>query len=172
MAVAPEAVSQAQGKIMPRFLFILRADSQSESTVLPPPEVFTEMHAYNAELMSAGAMIGGEGLTPSSQGARVIFPSPSSSSSADTASSKAQGDLVQVTNGPFPCEGTERLMAGYWLIKAKDLEEAVGWAKKAPLRGTELEVRRVFEMEDCAEQMPEEVRKEEEGWREKLEGRK
>lgn len=63
-------------------------------------------------------------------------------------------------------------MAGYWLIKAKDLEEAVGWAKKAPLRGTEVEVRRVFEMEDAAGQMPEEMRKEEEGWREKLEGGK
>lgn len=87
---------------------------------------------YNASLMNSGAMLGGEGLAESAKGVRVAFPDGT-----------APKDKIEVTPGPFPAEGVHRVVCGFWLIKAKDLDEAIELAKKAPLQGGEVEIRRV-----------------------------
>ncbi len=104
----------------------------------PDVEDVAKMSKYNDELIKAGAMITGEGLHPSSKGARVNYP----------------GGNAVVTDGPFT-ESNE-VLGGYWMIKAASLQEAIDWAKKIPAREDDMvEVRQVFEMED----FPEEVRK-------------
>ena len=148
---------------MPRFVFLLRGDADSESGKIPPKEVFEQMHAYNASLMASGAMLGGEGLFETSKGVRLAFPI-----TANSTDGTAPEDKIEVTPGPFPAEGVHRVICGYWLIKAKDLDHAVELAKKAPLQGGEVEIRRIHESEDL-EEMPEQVKKEEAEWRKQLE---
>lgn len=148
---------------MPRFIFLLKGDADSESGKIPPKEVFEQMHAYNASLMASGAMLGGEGLTETAKGARVAFPKIASSTDGTEPENK-----IEVTPGPFPAEGINRVVCGYWLIKAKDLDHAIELAKKAPLQEGEVEIRRIHEFEDL-EQMPEQAKKEEAEWREQLE---
>lgn len=116
---------------MPRFMVQVRATQSAESGVAPSQETMLQMMAYNKSLMDAGVMLSGNGLLSSSKGARITFG--------------ASGDSA-VTPGPF---NVETLVSGYWVFEAKDLEEAVEWAKKAPFKeGQVLEVRRVSTAED------------------------
>jgi hypothetical protein len=116
-----------------RFMVIVKASPESEAGVLPPPELFAEMHKFNEQLVQAGVMLAGEGLHPSSKGARVRF----------------NGKERAVTDGPFA--ETKELIAGYWMWKVKSKDEAIEWLKRAPFDGgTEVEIRQVFEPEDFA----------------------
>jgi hypothetical protein len=124
-----------------RFMMVLKADATTESGALPDESLLTEMNTYNEELVSAGALLAGEGLHPTSAGARIRF-------------SNGEADA---TLGPFAVE--EGLIAGFWLIKVASLDEAIEWAKRAPLGGgAEIELRRVFEAEDFGDEFTLELR--------------
>ena len=99
---------------MPRFMMLVKASAESEAGVLPTTEQFTEMGKYNEELVKAGVLLAGEGLQSSAKGARIDF----------------KGDKKKVVDGPFA--ETKELIAGFWIIQAKSLEEAVEWAKPRP----------------------------------------
>ncbi|HEY0639568.1 MAG TPA: YciI family protein [Pseudonocardiaceae bacterium] len=117
-----------------RFMLIIKSDAATEAGELPPPEVFEAMGAYNEQLVRSGVLLAGEGLHPSSAGARVRL---------------SGGAPATVTPGPFP--RAEDLVAGFWLIDARSVEEAVEWARRVPnpVGGElEIEVRRVFDAED------------------------
>jgi hypothetical protein len=131
-----------------RFMVIVKADKNSEAGILPSTELLTEMGKYNEELVKAGVMLAGEGLHPSSRGARVRF----------------SGSKRTVIDGPF--SETKELIAGFWLIQVKSKEEAIEWVKRMPnpMPGTEseIEIRQVFEAEDFGEQFTPELREQEE----------
>ena len=121
-----------------RFMLMVKASDQSEAGVMPGPEPLAAMRAYNNELIKAGVLLAGDGLRASSMGARVRF-SPSGKTT--------------VIDGPFT--ETKELIAGYWLIQAKSLDEAVEWARRCPAPmgegvDAEIEVRQVFEDSDFA----------------------
>ena len=160
---------------MPRYLLLLHGDQDSEEGKLPSKEIMEQMHAFNAEIMSAGALLGGEGLHPTSKGARVVFPPP------DPANPHKPGSKseITITSGPFEYAmknpdsqsgEPKRPVCGFWIIKATDLEEAVGWVKKGPLAGTYVEVREIFESCDMPN-MTEEMKDEGEACRKELEGK-
>lgn len=138
-----------------RFMVIVKADKRSEAGVLPTHDELAEMGKFNEELVKAGLLVDGAGLKPSSKGARVSFP---------------KGKPV-VTDGPFA--ETKELVAGYWILNAKSLEEVVEWMKKVPFhvlptddRAPEIEIRPFYEVEDFPE-APASVVEMEKGWREK-----
>ncbi|HVE42637.1 MAG TPA: YciI family protein [Planctomycetota bacterium] len=127
-----------------RFLVIVKASKDSEAGKMPSTELLTAMGKYNEELVKAGVMLAGEGLAPSSKGARVKF----------------DGAKRTVTDGPFA--ETKELVAGYWVWKVKSKQEAVDWLKRAPFDGgEEVEIRQIFEMEDFGQEMTPELRKQE-----------
>jgi hypothetical protein len=133
-----------------RFIVLVKANKDSEAGVLPSKEILTEMGKFNEELVKAGVMLAGEGLQPSSKGARVKF----------------QGGKKSVTDGPFA--ESKELVAGFWLWQCKNLDEAIEWLKRAPFDGgTEVEIRQIFEAEDFGENLSPEVRQQEERIREK-----
>jgi hypothetical protein len=125
-----------------RFMVLVKASEESEAGVMPSQEALAEMGKYNEELADAGVMLAGEGLHPSSRGVRVRFPER------------------KVIDGPFA--ETKELIAGFWLIQAKSLDEAIEWVKRAPMEQTELEIRQVFEPEDFGEEFTPELRQQEE----------
>jgi len=128
-----------------RFIVLVKADKDSEAGVLPSKEILTEMGKFNEELVKAGVMLAAEGLQPSSKGARVKF----------------EGGKKTVTDGPFA--ESKELVAGFWIWQCKNLDEAVEWLKRAPFGGgTEVEIRQIFEPEDFGENLPPEVREQEE----------
>jgi hypothetical protein len=128
-----------------RVMVVVKADRNSEAGILPDKKLLTEMGNYNEELVKAGIMVAGEGLHPSSMGKRVRFT----------------GDKRTVLDGPFG--EAKELIAGFWLWKVKSMDEAVEWAKRAPMGvDTELEIRPVFEAEDFGEALTPELRKQEE----------
>src|SRR5436190_15143341 len=110
-----------------RFMVIVKANKDSEAGVMPSKEILTAMGKYNEELAKAGVMLAGEGLHPSSKGARVRF----------------EGKKRTVTDGPFA--ETKELIAGYWLWRVKSRDEAIEWLKRAPFQEGEVEIRQVFE---------------------------
>ena len=117
----------------------------TEAGVMPSTELLTAMGKFNEELVKAGMMEAGEGLHPSSKGARI----------------KYAGGEGSATRGPFPL--TSDLVAGFWLIKAKSLDEAIAWMKRAPFDGgAEIEIRQVFSAEDFGEALTPELREQEE----------
>jgi hypothetical protein len=125
-----------------KVLVIVKASNESEAGVLPDEKLLTEMTEYNEELVKAGVMLAGEGLHPSSNGARVRFG--------------AQGK-VNVTPGPFP--NASELVAGFWIWQVKSKEDAIAWLKKAPFgEGAELEIRQVFDAADFGEAFTPELR--------------
>ena len=132
-----------------RVMMIVKANEDSEKGIMPDPEVFEAMGKYNDELIKAGKMLAGEGLHPSSKGARIRF---------------GEGGTSTVIDGPF-AEAKE-LIAGFWIIQVDSWEEALDWAKRVPFGpGEELEVRPVFEASDFADVMsPEDIAKEQ-AWR-------
>ena len=132
-----------------RFMVIVKANEQTEAGVLPTEEEFTAMGAYNEELVKAGIMLAGEGLHPSSKGARVRF---------DT-----DGNAT-VVDGPFA--ETKELVAGFWILEVSSREEVLEWIKKAPFRDSEVEVRQVFADDDFGDAMTPELREKENQMRE------
>jgi hypothetical protein len=128
-------------------MVIVKADKNSEAGVMPSEELLAAMGAYNEELVKAGVMLAGEGLQPSSKGARVKF----------------SGANRTVTDGPFA--ETKELIAGYWLWQCKSLAEAIEWVKRCPnpMPGeSEIEIRQVFEAEDFGAEFTPELRAQEE----------
>jgi hypothetical protein len=138
-----------------RFMMQVRADKNTEAGVLPSKELLAAMGKFNEEMAKAGVMLAGDGLQPSSKGARVAF----------------SGAKRTVTEGPFP--ETKELIAGFWMIRVKSKQEAIEWAKRVPFAGGEvIEVRQVFEASDFPpEILPAADAAREEALREKL-GRK
>ncbi len=128
-----------------RFMVIIKADADSESGKLPSAELIAAMGRYNEEMVKAGVMLAGEGLQPSSKGARVRF---------------LAGNKPQVIDGPFE---TKELVAGFWLIETKSKAEALEWVRRCPAGvGAEIEVRQLFEAADFPSDVmpPEEVARE------------
>ena len=126
-----------------RFMVIVRATKDSEAGILPSEELLTAMGKYNEELAKAGILLAGEGLQPSSKGARVRFSGPKRT----------------VVDGPFA--ETKELIAGFWLWKVKSKEEAIEWVRRCPnpMPGdSEIEIRQVFEAEDFGEQFTPELK--------------
>lgn len=119
-----------------RFMVIVKANKDSEAGALPDEAMLREMGQYNEELVKAGVMLAGEGLHPSSKGARVRF----------------SGKDRAVVDGPFA--ETKELVAGFWLWQVRSKEEAVEWLKRAPFREGEVELRQVFSTEDFAPSDP------------------
>jgi hypothetical protein len=115
-------------------MILVKADADSEAGVLPTEELLTEMGKFNEELVRAGVMLAGEGLHPSSKGKRVRFEGKKKRT---------------VIDGPFA--ETKELIAGFWLIQAKSMDEAVEWVKRAPFESSDVEIRQVFEAEDFGE---------------------
>jgi len=138
-----------------RFLVIVKADKQSETGALPSEKILEEMGKYNEELVKAGVMLAGEGLHPSSKGARVRFG----------------GRTTTVIDGPFP--ETKELVAGFWIWQCKSKQEAIEWLKRAPFQDTEVEIRQIYETEEFAASDPTgKIREQEERLREKIASRK
>ncbi len=127
-----------------RFMILVKASKESEAGVMPSEQVLTEMGKFNEELAKAGVMLAGEGLQPSSKGARVRF----------------SGGKRTVIDGPFA--ETKELIAGFWLWQVKSKEEAIEWVKRAPFDQTEVEIRQVFEAEDFGAEFTPELREQEE----------
>ena len=133
-----------------RFMVIVKADKNSEAGVMPSKQLLTDMGKFNEELAKAGVMLAGEGLQPSSKGARVKF----------------SGGQTSVIDGPFA--ETKELVAGFWLWKCKSLDEAIDWLKRAPFENTEVEIRQVFEAEDFGEAFTPELQEQEARIREQI----
>jgi hypothetical protein len=138
-----------------RFMIIIKADKNSEAGVLPSAQLLADMGKFNEELVKAGIMLAGEGLQPSSKGARVRF----------------SGEKRIVTDGPFA--ETKELIAGFWIWRVKSRQEAIDWVKRCPNpMGTEseIEIRQVFEAEDFGEAFTPELREQEERLRNQIAG--
>ena len=130
-----------------RFMIIVKATQESEAGVMPSTQLLTEMGQFNEELVKGGVMLAGEGLQPSSKGARVRF----------------SGNTRTVIDGPFA--ETKELIAGYWLWQVKSKEEAIEWVKRCPnpmLGESEIEIRQVFEADDFGAEFTPELRAQEE----------
>jgi hypothetical protein len=130
-----------------RFMIIVKASKDSEAGVLPDQQLLTEMGKYNEELVKAGVMLAGEGLQPSSKGARVRF----------------SGDKRTVIDGPFA--ETKELIAGFWLWEVQSKEEAIEWVKRCPNpmnQESEIEIRQVFEADDFGAEYTPELRERDE----------
>lgn len=136
-----------------RFMVIVKANKDTEAGIMPSEKQFAEMGRYNEQLVAAGIMQAGDGLHPSSKGARILF----------------KGDKRIVVDGPFA--ETKELVAGFWIWKCKSLAEAIEWAKKCPNpTGDEgqLEIRRFYEAEDFGEPFTPELREQEERLRQQM----
>jgi hypothetical protein len=130
-----------------RFMILLKADKTTEAGVLPDEKLLAAMGKYNEELVKAGVLLAGEGLHPSSKGARVKF----------------SGAKRTVIDGPFA--ETKELIAGFWMFQVKSKEEAIEWVRRCPnpLPGeAEIEIRQVFEAEDFGAELTPELRQQEE----------
>lgn len=130
-----------------RFMVMIKANPQTEAGVMPSEEVLAAMGRYNEELANAGVMLGGEGLHPSSKGARVGFA----------------GGQCSVLDGPFA--ETKELVAGFWLFQTGSLQEAIDWVKRCPASAigeSEIEIRQIFEAEDFGAEFTPELREQEE----------
>ena len=138
-----------------RFMVLIKADHNSEAGVMPDQQLLADMGRYNEELVKAGVMLAGEGLHPSSKGARVRF----------------SGQDRKVIDGPFA--DTKELIAGFWLWQCASLQEAIDWVKRCPnpMSGeTEVEIRQVFEAEDFGEAFTPELRAQEDRLRAQIAG--
>jgi hypothetical protein len=138
-----------------RVMVLVKATPESEAGEMPSERLLSEMFAFNEELVKAGVMLAGEGIKPSSEGVRVEF----------------SGSDRKVINGPFA--ETKELLAGYWLLQVKSVDEAIEWVKRVPNPdpGTEgvIEIRPVFETEDFGDELTPELREKEERLRREVE---
>lgn len=129
-----------------KFMVLVKADKNSEAGIMPDEKLLTEMGAYNEELAKAGVLVAGEGLHPSSKGARVKF----------------SGAKRTVTDGPFP--ETKELIAGFWIFNVKSKQEAIDWIKRCPnpMPGeSEIEIRQIFEADEFGEALTPKLREQE-----------
>lgn len=129
-----------------RFMLIVKASAESEAGKMPSEEMLTAMGKFNEELVNAGVLLAGEGLHPSSRGVRVHF----------------SGKNRTVIDGPFA--ETKELIAGFWLVQVKSLEEAIAWVKRCPNpmeSDSDIEIRQVFEMDDFGAELTPELRAQE-----------
>ena len=136
-----------EGRTTMRVMVLVKASSDSEAGVMPTEQELTDMSNYNEELAKAGVMLGGEGLHPSSKGARVVF----------------SGDRRTVVDGPFT--EAKELIAGFWLWQVRSMEEAIEWVKRCPNPTgveSEIEIRQVFDSEDFGDAMTPALREQEE----------
>jgi hypothetical protein len=134
-----------------RVMVVVKANKESEAGVMPNEAILSAMGKYNEELVKAGVMQAGEGLHPTSKAKRVRFAGPQRT----------------VIDGPFA--ETKELIAGYWLWKVKDMDDAVAWLKKAPFDGgTEVEIRPIFEADDFGKEFTPELRRQEQRLREQI----
>jgi hypothetical protein len=132
-------------------MVLVKADAQTEAGVMPSTELLADMGRFNEELVKAGIMEAGEGLHPTSKGARVRFAKSGTS----------------VIDGPFA--ETKELLAGFWIWKVKSMSEAIAWLRKAPFENTEVEIRPIFEDEDFGEAFTPELREQEHRLRAEIE---
>jgi len=132
-------------------MVIVKGDKDSEAGMMPSEKLLADMTTYNEELVKAGVMLAGEGLHPSSKGARVRFDD--------------KGNTT-VIDGPFA--ETKELVAGFWVWKCASLNEAIEWLKKAPFDRGEVEIRQVFEAEDFGQELTPELQEREERLREQI----
>ena len=140
-----------------RFMILIKANKDSEAGVMPDSDILTRMGNFNEELVKAGVMLAGEGLQPSSKGARVKF---------------SDGKAI-VVDGPFA--ETKELLAGFWMWQCNSKQEAIDWVKRCPtVPGieTNIEIRQVFETEDFGAELTPEVRAQEERLRAQLDAKK
>jgi|SRR5438477_12009822 len=140
-----------------RFMVIVKASKESETGALPDEKILAEMGKFNEQLVKAGIMLAGEGLQPSSKGARVRF----------------SGSKRTVIDGPFT--QTKELIAGFWLWQVKSLDEAIEWVKRCPNPHpgeSEIEIRQVFEAADFGAEFTPELREQEERLRAQIEKQK
>jgi hypothetical protein len=129
-----------------RFMIIVKGNADTEAGVMPAPEAFEAMGRFNEQLIEAGVLLAADGLHPTSEGARVTN----------------KGGRLEVVDGPFT--ESKELIAGFWIINAKDKDEALSWVKRIPIDdGGTVELRRVYEAADFAEALPpEQITKQEE----------
>ena len=140
-----------------RFMIMVKATKDSEAGVMPDEKLLTDMGKFNEQLVKAGVMLAGEGLHPSSKGARVRF----------------SGAKRTVTDGPFA--ETKELVAGFWIWQVKSREEAIEWVKRCPnphAGESEIEIRQVFEAEDFGAEFTSELRAQEERLRAQMAAKK
>ncbi len=140
-----------------KFMILVKASPESEAGKMPSTKLMEEMGKFNEELVKAGVMLAGEGLHPSSKGARVQF----------------SGDKRTVVDGPF--SETKELVAGFWLIQVKSKEEAIEWIKRCPNpmeSDSEIEIRQVFEAEDFGAEFTPELQAQEERLRAEIAAKK
>ena len=137
-----------------RFMVMVKATKDSENNVMPDEKLLADMGNYNDELVKAGVMLAGEGLHPSSKGARVRF----------------SGDKRTVVDGPF--SETKELVAGFWILQVKSKEEVIEWVKRCPNpmpgQESEIEIRPIFEAEDFGAEFTPELRAQEDRQREQM----
>jgi hypothetical protein len=130
-----------------KVLVLVKASPESEAGEMPSTEMMTAMGNFNEELVKAGILLSGEGLHPSSKGARVLF----------------SGTSRTVTAGPFA--ETKELVAGFWIWRVNSMEQAIEWVKRCPnpmVSDSEIEIRPLFEMEDFGDAMTPELKAQEE----------
>lgn len=128
-----------------RFLVTVPANAESEAGIMPDQKILAEMGNFNEELAKAGVLLSGEGLHPTSKGARLTFAAPGKTT---------------VVDGPFT--ESKELIAGFWIIQARSKEEAIEWMKRAPFGGgVTLEIRPIFEQEDFGPEFTPELREQE-----------
>jgi hypothetical protein len=127
-----------------RYMVMVKASEDTEKGVMPTEQELAEMGAYNEELVKAGVMLAGEGLHPSSKGARVRFD---------------ESGRTTVVDGPFA--ETKELIAGFWILEVSSREEVIEWVKKAPFRNDEIEIRQVFTADDFGDAFTPELREQE-----------
>jgi hypothetical protein len=153
---AGSAPETAEGETTMRFMILIKADANTEAGVMPGERLLTEMGRFNEELVKAGLMLAGEGLHPSSKGARVRF----------------SGAKTTVVDGPFA--ETKELIAGFWIWQVASRDEAIEWVKRIPNpEGTdfEVEIRQVFEAEDFGDEFTPELREQEDRLRAEIAAR-
>jgi hypothetical protein len=127
-----------------RYMVIVKANEDTENGVMPTEQELAEMGAFNEELVKAGVMLAGEGLHPSSKGARVRFDNDGGTT---------------VVDGPFA--ETKELIAGFWILEVSSREEVIEWVRKAPFRNEEIEIRQVFSADDFGDAFTPELREQE-----------
>ncbi|KAF5623801.1 dgpfaetke family [Fusarium sp. NRRL 52700] len=130
---------------MPRYMILIKASPEAENPASTGPEIFEEMTAFNEELLAAGLLLSADGLIPTKDGYRVTYSMDGS---------------TQVTKGPFDVVA-EGHVCGWWILKTKDGEEAVSWAKKIPFKEGEVKVRKIAELDDFGDSVTDDVRERE-----------
>src|SRR5262249_43084316 len=148
--------SQDQRRTTMRFIAMVRATKQSESGAMPSEKLLTEMGKFNEELVKAGVMLAGEGIHPSSKGKRIEF----------------SGTNRTVKDGPFP---VNEVIAGYWVLQAKSMDEIVEWMKRSPNpmdEVSDIEIRPLFEAADFGEEFTPELRAQEDRLRAEIQKKK